>query len=234
MHTGLTDPLGAVRVIGDMIARAQGLGLTIRTSSDFKEFAALRATVRDCQVSPMFDRTVSLLDESRSFWMGAFDATGNVKSLQAFRLDIVFPSLAEWALGWMAGLYIKRHELVLPAAIEPPQHSRSRVLKGNLVYHGEMWIESSPHRREWFGTFLKLGMLVTYLKWSPDALWALIGNTVATHGYIARSGYAMQEHSFLQWQTEWEPHGADQSEWLVIAEHSHLEFLIAEELIRLS
>ena len=163
--------------------------------------------------------------------MGAFDGNDQPVSLQAFRLDIVHPNLAEWALGWMAGLYIKRKELVLPSALQPPAHSRSRLLKGSLVYHGEMWTLRTFKKREWFDLFPKLGMLTAHIKWQPDALWALTGKTFATHGYVARSGYGHQERGFLQW--EWEPQGADNIEWLIIAERSHLEFLVADEISRL-
>jgi hypothetical protein len=231
MATGLADPLGLARVVCLMLAKAQELGLTIRYSSNFDELGEVRFAARGDRVSPMFDPTVSQLDDDRAFWIGAFDADGRPISLQAFRLDIVHPSLAEWALGWMAGLYIKRKELVLPSALQPPAHSRSRLLKGALVYHGEMWTEKTFKKREWFDLFPKLGMFTAHIKWQPDALWALTGKSFATHGYVARSGYAHQERGFLQW--EWEPQGADNIEWLIIAERSHLEFLIDEEVSRL-
>ena len=47
--------------------------------------------------------------------MIARDHEGKTISLQAFRLDLVHPNLADWALGWMTGLYVKRQELILPA-----------------------------------------------------------------------------------------------------------------------
>jgi hypothetical protein len=231
MTTGLADPFGLVRVVSRMLESARDLGLVVKYSSDFEDLGRTRFEARGDRVSPMFDPSVSQLDDDRAFWMSAFDDSGRVISMQAFRLDIVHPSLAEWALGWMAGLYIKRKELVLPSALQPPAHSRSRLLTGSLVYHGEMWTERTFKKREWFEIFPKLGMLTAYLKWQPDALWALTGASFASHGYVTRSGYAHQERGFLQW--EWEPKGADNIEWLIIAERSHLEFLIAEEASRL-
>jgi hypothetical protein len=225
--TGLADPLRAVRVISGILSKAAVLGATIKYSSDFQELSDLRFRVRGGPVSPMFDPGISQLNADRAFWMGAFNHDGRPISLQAFRLDIVYPNLAEWALGWMAGLYLKRKELVLPSAVEPPANSHARLLNGALVYHGEMWIEKSVKTRDWFDILPRLGMLTAHLKWQPTALWALTSNKFATHGYVARSGYAHQELGFLQW--EWEPEGADRIEWLIIAEHSHLEFLIAEE-----
>ena len=171
MATGLADPLGLVRVVAQMLARAQEFGLTVRYSCDFEELARLRQDARGDRVSPMFDPCVSQLDDDRAFWMGAFDPTGHAISLQAFRLDIVHPNLAEWALGWMAGLYIKRKELVLPSALQPPAHSRSRLLKGSLVYHGEMWTQRTFKKREWFDLFPKLGMLTAHLRSRRGRRW---------------------------------------------------------------
>jgi hypothetical protein len=231
MSAGLADPLGLVRVIASMLTKAGEIGVTVTLSSDFEEFGRLRLSVRGDCVSPMFDPRISQLDSERAFWIGTFRSDGRPISLQAFRLDIVHPNLAEWALGWMAGLYIKSKELVLPSALQPPAHSRARLLKGSLVYHGEMWIDKTFKRRDWFDVFPKLGVLLAYLKWQPHALWALTSKQFATHGYVARSGYGHQERGFLQW--EWEPRGADNIEWLILAEREHIEFLIAEEISRL-
>ena len=63
-------------------------------------------------------------------------------------------------------------------------------------------------------------------KWQPEAIWALTGQSMATRGHMVRMGYGHLEQSFLTW--EWEPHGAEQAEWIGIAERRHLEFSIAE------
>lgn len=234
MTTCLTDPLGAARVVVHMLDKAKEFGLTITCSSDFDEFIEVRQTKRGTAVSPMFDPSITQLDNSRAFWMVAKLNDTDVVSLQAFRLDIVHTNLAEWALGWMAGLYIKRQELVMPSSIEPPEHSRSRFLKGGLVYHGEAWIDNKAmKKREWFDHFLKLGMLIALVKWHPDAVWALTSKAFVTHGHAARGGYALQERGFLKWHDEWQPAGAEPTEWLMLAERTHLEFMIAEEVSKL-
>ncbi|WP_162914318.1 hypothetical protein [Taklimakanibacter lacteus] len=234
MTSSLTDPLGAARVVVHMLEKAAEFGLTITCSSDFDEFIEVRHGRRGGAVSPMFDPAITQLDNSRAFWMQALLNGTDVVSLQAFRLDIVHTNLAEWALGWMAGLYIKRQELVMPSSIEPPEHSRSRLLKGGLVYHGEAWIDNKAmKKREWFDHFLKLGMLISLIKWHPDAVWALTSKAFVTHGLVARAGYGLQERGFLKWHEEWQPSGAEPTEWLMVAERNHLEFLIAEEASKL-
>ena len=69
--TSLTDPLGAARVVVHMLERASEFGLAISCSSDFDEFIALRYEKRGDQVSPMFDPSITQLDNSRAFWMKA-------------------------------------------------------------------------------------------------------------------------------------------------------------------
>src|SRR5262245_53055082 len=115
MHRGLTNPLGTIRAITSLVAKAENRDLEVREHPDFEELVELRLKVRGDRVSPMFDPQACQLDDQRAFWVGAFDHAGNPHSLQAFRLDLVHPNLAEWAVGWMTGLYVKRHELVMPS-----------------------------------------------------------------------------------------------------------------------
>lgn len=231
MTTSLADPLAAVRYAASIAAQCERLGLSIRTSNDFEEFAKVRLEARGERVSPMFDASVGLLDQPRAFWVGGQTADGRISALQAFRLDRVDTNLADWAMSWMVSLYLRRGELVVPARLHPPENSRTSQIAGRVVYHGEMWIDRINKSREIFDNFLRLGILLAHLKWQPDALWALISNPIARHGYIARSGYAHQEKGFFQWTLE--PRGADPVEWVVLAERDHIEYLIsAGELIR--
>jgi hypothetical protein len=228
MTPNLADPLGLVRAISEIRAQIEEIGLTVHYSSDFEELVEIRRQTRGDRVSPMFDPAICQLDADRAFWLGAFK-DDELVSMQAFRLDTVYPNLAEWALGWFAGLYIKRNEIILPAALDPPAHSRTRNLSGRLVYHGEMWIDKAIKKRQVFNLLPRLGLLISHIKWQPDAVWALTGNMFATHGFITRMGYSTQESSFLRWLPRWEPEGADDREWVIIADRSNLEFLVAED-----
>jgi len=222
----LADPLAMARVASRLVKTGEEHGFHISLSSDFEALREARHLARGDSVSPMFDPEISLLDEDRAFWLAARTPGGKLVALQAFRLDIVHPNLAEWALGWMAGLYLKRKELVLPRRIEPPGNSASQKLSGKLVYHGELWIDRHFREKSCFDVFPRLGMLLAYMKWQPRALWALVGEGMATRGHMVRMGYGQLERGFFSW--EWEPNGADRSEWVALADNTHLEFLIAE------
>lgn len=221
---GLADPLKTVTAVSALLAAAAEAGFTFSISSDFSELSRQRKILRGNEISPMFDASISTGLGERGFWMGARDRAGELVGLQAFRLDDADPNLAEWVLGWMMGLYARRRELIVPRGVLPPAHSLSHFIRGRVVYHGELWIEK--HSKGCFAFFPRLGMLLALIKWQPNAIWALTGQSMATRGHMVRMGYGHLEQSFLTW--EWEPAGAEQAEWIGIAERRHLEFSIAE------
>ncbi len=221
---GLSDPLKAVEAVNLLRDSAAAQKYSFTTSSDFGELQALRQNLRKSNVSPMFDPSVNRHLGERAFWMTTVAAGGETVAIQAFRLDDADPNLAEWALGWMMGLYAKRQELVIPSAPHVPDHSVTALIQGPIGYHGELWIDNQ--HKGIFETFTRLGMLLALLKWQPEALWCLGSKGMATRGHFVRSGYVHIERSFLRWN--WEPSGADPVEWIGIAERRHLEFMIAE------
>ena len=222
--SGLTDPLKTVAAISGLIAAGNDHGMSFRLSHDFTELVRLRRGARDSDVSPMFDPALGRGIGDRGFWMSAANAGGRVIGLQAFRLDEADPNLAEWVLGWMMGLYARRREMIIPRGLAPPNHSLSHLVRGKVVYHGELWIDK--HSKGCFPVFPQLGMLLALIKWQPEAIWALTGQAMATRGHMVRMGYGHLEQSFLTW--DWEPDGAEQAEWIGIADRRHLEFSIAE------
>ena len=225
----LQDPLGVVEVASYLLAQARQWGLSIKISSDFQALRDLRLAVRQSVISPMFDPEISGLDETTGFWMGAYDASGRCVALNAFRLDKVEPNLSHWALGWMVGLYMRRSELIVPSHLNPPAGSRAEKVRGRVAYHGEAWIDPKNLRvREAVEVLPLLGMVLAFIKWSPDAIWAVGNEAMATRGLYARFGYPLVERSFLRW--EWLPDGAEAVEWLALIERNDLEFVIQERL----
>jgi hypothetical protein len=228
MQPAMGDPLGAVEVTARLLQKANAMGLETRISSDFHEFASLRKQLRGKPVSPMFDPVAGCLTPERAFWMGSY-AEGKCVAVMAFRLDHVEPNLASWALGWMVGLYMRRGELIVPSHITPPGGTRAEKLSGPLCYQGEAWIDPKALRsRDAVETLPLLGTMLAYIKWQPNAFWAIGSGNMATRGVYVRMHYPTVERSFLRW--EWLPEGADPVEWLGIAERADMEFNIQERL----
>jgi hypothetical protein len=223
-ETGLADPLKTVTAISGLIEAGHRQGLSFRLSSDFAELVRLRRELRNSDISPMFDPQAGRSLSERGFWMSVADRDGKTVGLQAFRLDDADPNLAEWVLGWMMGLYARRREMIVPRAVMPPEHSLSHLIRGRIVYHGELWVEK--HAKGCFPLFPRIGMMLAMVKWQPEAIWALTGQSMATRGHMVRMGYGHLEQGFLTWESE--PDGAEQVEWIGVALRRHLEFSIAE------
>ncbi len=224
----LHNPLAVTRACAILEREITAGGFALSISGDMEAFSACRRTVRQGREAPLFDPAVTFLPPARAFWMAVRDGEGTVRALQAFRLDVADPSLAEWALGWVLGIYLKRNELIIPDSVQVPDTSVSHRIAGPVVYHGELWVDRHVRNRRLVEVFSRLGMLLALMKWQPVALWALIGNAMATRGHMVRMGYAHMEPGFMRWQ--FLPEGADPNEWLGLAEAAALERL-AEEIV---
>ena len=223
LRPGLDDPLqtaAAVHVLLDSVSGKDN-GMRVNYGGDFHTFAKLRALNNDDKrVAPLFDPDASRLNKDNGFWLCVENADGEVVAWQAFRMEFVSTSLAEWALGWVLGIYLKRDELIIPKQTIPNDNSISHTLSGCLVYHGELWIDPKIKRRDFVAVFSKLGMVLAHIKWNPDAIWALVGRNMVTRGHMSRMGYAHSEPGFLDW--DYRPEGAEGTEWLGVADRRSL------------
>jgi hypothetical protein len=225
---GLADPLGAAKVVTRLENELNDIGFTIQVASDLVEFNALKLKLRGERASPYHDPDICGLPPEREFWMSIADKSGKVVGIQAFRLDLVTTSLADWAPAYTIGLYMRRQELMIPMHAMPPRNSIAERISGRLAYHGELWIDTEFRRFRlslWFG---RIGLLLCLLKWQPDAIWALAAQSMAMNGGMLRLGYSHLERGFFRWQ--WVSEGIDPIEWIAIAERAALERLVNEIL----
>jgi hypothetical protein len=72
------------------------------------------------------------------------------------------------------------------------------------------------------------GLLLSLIRWNPDAVWALTSQTMATHGHLNRMGFNYLERGFFRWQ--WGSDDMDAVEWIAIAERRGLEQMVEEML----
>jgi len=220
---GLRNPLAVLQAINLLHERIRDMGITLTYSSDFEEFSHLRNEIRSEKVSPMFDPSANHLTELNSFSMIARNESGDISAFQACRLDTVDGNLADWAMRWMTGHYLMRSELVTPAKDQVPASSVTRKISGPVVYHGELWLDREFRTGVCSAIFPRLALLVSLMKWQPEAIWGLIGGPVATHGLSIRIGYPHMENNFFRWEIA--PTGAENSEYITLATKSDLEFL---------
>jgi len=225
----LRDPLGIARVVASLDEELSELGLKVGFHDDLDHFASAKKGIRDEAASPFFDPAVNEVAGGRFFWMSLTDAKNVIVGVQAFRLDTITSSLADWAPSYTIGLYMRRQEVLVPLHPTPPRGTIAERISGRVVYHGELWMDRSLRNRRIVEAFGRLGMLLGLLRWNPDAIWALASQQMATHGHLNRMGFSHLERGFFRWQ--WGGgDGIDSVEWVAIAERAGLEQMVEEML----
>lgn len=222
----LEDPLGTAKICASLAADIERMGYSICISSDLRKLSELKVAVRNEPIAPFFDPNICNLSVDRTFWMSLSSSSGATAALQAYRYDYVDTSLADWGPSYIIGLYMLRQEMLIPTHAAPPKNSIAERIRGKLVYHGEFWFDPHVRNRQLFDSFSRLGIILSLMKWNPDALWALSSHRMATHGHLNRMGYTYLEKGFLRWQ--WASDGMDPVEWLAVAERPSLEQMINE------
>jgi GNAT superfamily N-acetyltransferase len=225
-YKGLRDPLSAVRVLTALETEITEKGLLLQTGTDFGEFNRRVLSLRGQRCGPFHDPEVSNLSGGRALWLALATPDGRDVAVQAFRIDFIGGSLADWAPSFTIGLYMRRNELLVPTHASPPANSIAERIGGRLVYHGELWIDPEYRGQGLMLPFGRIGLLLSLIKWQPDAIWALFEGGIVHRGVPLQLGYAYQERGFFRWQLASE--GIESVEWIAVAERWSLEQLIAE------
>jgi hypothetical protein len=222
----IVDPWAAATAIAALSDQLKQFGYRFSLSNSFDDLVHCRLSRRSGNITPFFDPEVSGLEPSRFFWVKLSNAGAAAVGLQAFRCDDVTTSLLDWAPTYHIGLYMRRKELCVPTFATPPASSRTHGIRGRLVYHGELWLDPHIRNRNVLNAFARLGIILSYVKWNADAVWALASQQMATHGHAHRMGYSHVESGFLKW--DWAPEGNPLAEYLLLSERHGIEHIISE------
>lgn len=225
---GLHNPLGLAKLCAALESQLLAAGYCIQLSTDFNKLDTEKLKLRGSRVGPMHDCDVCDFSQERAFWIALRDSAGETVGVQAYRCDYIDTSLADWLPNYMIGVYMRREELMMPSQVKPPQGSISWRLRGRLVYEGELWLAKAVKARNVFDAFARLGMLLSMVKWNPDAIWGLASQQMARHGHVGRIGYTILERGFLRWQ--WASKDVDPVEYLAAIERPAMEQMIEDML----
>jgi hypothetical protein len=226
---GLHNPLGIVQLCSQLEDELRASGFSVEINSDLRLLDQAKLLTRGFRVAPMHDAEVCDFSGERAFWMSLIDGAGKIVGLQAYRCDDITTSLADWLPSMMIGVYMRRQEIMVPAPTRPSVASIAGRLRGQLVYEGELWLSKDVKGKRVFDCFTRLGFLLSYLKWNPDAIWALTSEQMARHGHLGRIGFTTIERGFLRWQ--WASKDIDAVEYLAAIDRDGLKQLVDEMLI---
>lgn len=221
---GMTNPLAVARAAATLEDLLKTHDLTVEVSSDMAAFNEAKKKSRGFEVAPMHHHEVGVFTHERAHWLCLKDKDGRIVGLQAFRCDEIDTNLSDWCVTYMIGAYMRRQELMVPSHAKPAKGSISEKLSGKLVYHGELWVEKHHRNRDVIEHFVRLALVLTYIKWQPDAIWCLAGARIVERGHLSRAGYNMLELGFMRWQLA--SHDIDPFEYLYVLERHAVETMV--------
>jgi hypothetical protein len=227
---GLKDPMALARICAQLEWQLLAMGFTAVTHNCMDELDDTIKRCRNRPVSPMHNPEACDFTGNRAFWMSIEDQFGETLGVQAFRCDQIDTSLSDWCAPYMIGIYMRCNELMVPSAKKPSLDSIANTLRGSLVYQGELWVSKKTRNRKVFDCFTRLGLLLSTIKWNPDAIWGLAGEQMAKHGHPNRIGYSTIEKGFLKW--EWASEGVDPVEYLTVVTRKGLQQLVDEMSVK--
>jgi hypothetical protein len=223
-QAGMSNPLAVASTVATLELELNSFGLAVEISSDMVAFNEAKKRARGFEVAPMHHHEVGVFAKERAHWVSLKDKQGKVVGLQAFRCDEIDTNLADWCVTYMIGAYMRRNELMVPSHAKPARGSISERLRGKLAYHGELWVDKAHRNRDVIEHFVRIALLLTYIKWQPDAIWALAGARIVERGHLSRSGYNSLEPGFLRWQLVSD--GIDPFEYLYVVEKAAIEAMV--------
>ena len=184
------------------ILRSHGIEVTI--GSNFKNYAEVIRSERKVQnLGAPFDHEQHELPEKESFWLIGRNKHGDlIHSQAAKKVHLGGKSLAGHLLNHFS-------DFPPPLPGVDFDHSRFRAtpgahqIRGNVVYHGEVWMapEEGTYRGTGLSTVLaRTGLLEIMRRWDPDYIYGFMLRQVAFKGFSERMGYFHNEPGALHWQ----------------------------------
>ena len=205
-YSRVFDPLAVAEWAWSMKDRLATDGITLETSDNFADFEAACKDLegKDAIAAP-FDGAHFDIAPRDGFWILGWHE-GRVIHIQAMRRDSLegITLAAHWGKQFArihAGVLGKRHA---PGAFE---------ITGNVVYHGELWIEPAARSQGMAPLCCKLAHALAMIKWAPDYIYAFMSDKLIRCGFHVREGFAKCHPRAIDWVET--PSDVDPADWLV-------------------
>lgn len=189
-----TEFFSSISSVSSILSELDAAGMRVEIGSDFARYRTLRmAQTGRSKIFPMFDTASSYVDETNGFWVCGFNPEGALIHTQAARLlDLSGISLGRH-------LRLHRHKYITPDTTPDPDatfysgpESLSRIT-GRVAYHGEFWLPGNGlggPRSQGATVLLSRILFETVVRcWSPDFMFALVPQPLASKGAHLRYGY---------------------------------------------
>lgn len=209
--------------------------LHLKTGTDFEYFRniPLKQPIRP-HVAPMFDPAVQQLDPEKTFWLTASAPSGEVVHTQAIQLlDLEDKTLGEHLTARLGDYRPHGNKLDLDKS-RARQTVATSNLRGQVCYHGELWIKGGKngYRGGCLTALLpRLMLAMAMRRWRPDYIFGVMEPGAACKGLAAREGYMHLEQGSVLWH---DPGSSEPfEEWIVWLGKQDIPHLLAVDPQRL-
>lgn len=178
------------------------MGLNIEVGDNFSDYHKMLLGARN--VPPLtapFDPQQQKLSKNNALWLIARNQSGKIVHTQAFRLiNLKAQSLAAY-------LAQKYHQY-LPADLSYDLDRSSyhagpaaKRITGNVLYHGEIWLDDSDDTykgTEAAALLVRLATSIAMKRFSPDYIFGFMSRAAVFRGLIERIGFGHHEPAALR------------------------------------
>jgi hypothetical protein len=179
-------------------------GIILEYGSDFSKYNQIVAENRGVErVASPFDAKNHFLNETNGFWIIGRNASGALVHTQAVKqVNLHGASLAVYLASFFRQFPPPAMDIDFGQSMFSPSPGCQRI-RGDVVYHGDLWWAEGPLYRGTGITPLmaRLMAALTYLKWSPDYVFGIVGDSMAYRGLGVRESYSHNEPDVLSWIT---------------------------------
>lgn len=192
---------GMICNVSAILRELEQAGMRIEVGDDFSVYRNYRSACKGRGgLSPLFDPSVSFIDETNGFWLCGFNEANELTHTQAVRrLDMNGITLGKH-------LDVHRQKYVVPDTTPDPDMTFFRgpealnLVTGSVAYCGDFWLPSSGlgGPRSLGATTLLSRLLFELLQqaWEPDYAFAFVPKQLAAKGAHVRYGYSHCEPGY--------------------------------------
>ena len=199
----IQDIFKASQFIFDITKIVQERGIKLEVGSDFEAFqAAIGTQPERNDLAPKFNPKGNIFGENDAFWIKGTDTSGEVVHTQAMRrIDLEGGTLATYLSERFCEFTPAAFQIDEDASRYQPAPG-SRSIRGQVCYHGELWLKGGPSGFRGAGMtalLARLAMVMGLVKFAPDYIFGFMFPIAACKGLAAREGYMHTEPNSLLW-----------------------------------
>lgn len=200
----ILNPIQEAGYVARITEIAKSVGIDLQVGDDFTDYAEVIFEERPEQVlGDPFNCAAQYIKPGSGFYIIGRNQDGELVHTQAMKQVSL--------RGHDLGGFLEQNYMDFPPPWDDIDETGSgarpgpsaRSIRGNVVYHGDLWLKSGPEYRGTgiVGALTRLAMSVAWARYTPDYIFGFIAAGHSLKGLAEREGYMHCEPNALTWKT---------------------------------